>query len=319
MSSRCRPSSASSTRTGVGASGPVGAPGAPGPTGPVGEQGGTGTLPIPISAGSVLFRPGIASNPPLHVETWAEVETAIAAVQGVIEVLVDDDLAPAIIPATADTEMFGRVILSTPDLIPGATLQIADGGRIRNPSVIQGGLIVSGAPTAVIPIVFSTPGVVMRQGGVVRNDVGALVAMIDVLAPNPNFILAMIEGSSFDNSAVPAVPIVNLSPGVGLAWVVLQAVTTPITPSTIQGDATTSFTYLHDASSEAIPQILFLGTFFEQRLDRAAAILPSQGPTVSRPIIVDPAFVGQMFFDTTLGFPVWWNGVVWVDATGTSA
>ena len=27
--------------------------------------------------------------------------------------------------------------------------------------------------------------------------------------------------------------------------------------------------------------------------------------------------VGQPFFDTTIGKPIWWNGTEWVDSTGT--
>ena len=38
--------------------------------------------------------------------------------------------------------------------------------------------------------------------------------------------------------------------------------------------------------------------------------------TGSRPS--SPAAVGQMFFDTTLGKPIWWNGSNWVDATGST-
>ena len=40
------------------------------------------------------------------------------------------------------------------------------------------------------------------------------------------------------------------------------------------------------------------------------------GVTASRP--VSPT-TGQMFFDTTLGIPIWWNGTIWVDATGMDA
>lgn len=29
-------------------------------------------------------------------------------------------------------------------------------------------------------------------------------------------------------------------------------------------------------------------------------------------------YVGQWFFDTNLGYPIWWNGTDWVDATGTA-
>lgn len=38
------------------------------------------------------------------------------------------------------------------------------------------------------------------------------------------------------------------------------------------------------------------------------------GATGSRP---GPVAVGYMFFDTTLGYTVWWNGAAWVDAVGT--
>lgn len=27
--------------------------------------------------------------------------------------------------------------------------------------------------------------------------------------------------------------------------------------------------------------------------------------------------IGQQFFDTTLGIPIWWNGTAWVNASGT--
>jgi len=42
------------------------------------------------------------------------------------------------------------------------------------------------------------------------------------------------------------------------------------------------------------------------------------GPTTERPVGADLR-VGRSYFDTTLGYPVWWDGADWVDATGTSA
>ena len=47
------------------------------------------------------------------------------------------------------------------------------------------------------------------------------------------------------------------------------------------------------------------------------ALLTASGPTAARP--ATPAFVGQPFFDTTLGFPVWWSGAHWVNAAGAQA
>ena len=46
------------------------------------------------------------------------------------------------------------------------------------------------------------------------------------------------------------------------------------------------------------------------------AVPLSEGGTASRP--ATPT-TGIMYFDTTLGQPVWWNGSGWVDATGTTA
>jgi hypothetical protein len=45
------------------------------------------------------------------------------------------------------------------------------------------------------------------------------------------------------------------------------------------------------------------------------ALLTASGPTTGRPT---PSFVGQPYFDTTLGSPVWWNGAHWVDAAGAA-
>jgi hypothetical protein len=43
--------------------------------------------------------------------------------------------------------------------------------------------------------------------------------------------------------------------------------------------------------------------------------IPASGDTASRPVA--RLAVGQFYFDTDLGFPVWWNGTDWVDASGT--
>jgi hypothetical protein len=40
------------------------------------------------------------------------------------------------------------------------------------------------------------------------------------------------------------------------------------------------------------------------------------GATASRP--VTPT-LGEMYFDTDLGLPIWWNGTYWVDALGADA
>lgn len=43
------------------------------------------------------------------------------------------------------------------------------------------------------------------------------------------------------------------------------------------------------------------------------------GASTNRPtgLTNDWQSIGTMFFDTTLGKPIWWNGTNWVDATGS--
>lgn len=45
---------------------------------------------------------------------------------------------------------------------------------------------------------------------------------------------------------------------------------------------------------------------------------PQYGPTTNRPV---PGFIGEQYFDTTLGFMVWAKQIspsIWVDAAGVS-
>jgi hypothetical protein len=60
-----------------------------------------------------------------------------------------------------------------------------------------------------------------------------------------------------------------------------------------------------------------LGLYFNQ-IDNAVAglITPSSGTTAKRPTL--QLQVGQQYFDTTLGIPIWYNGTVWKNASGTT-
>jgi hypothetical protein len=44
--------------------------------------------------------------------------------------------------------------------------------------------------------------------------------------------------------------------------------------------------------------------------------VPSSGATADRPTTF--LQVGQFYFDTTLGIPIWYNGTVWKNASGTT-
>ena len=47
-----------------------------------------------------------------------------------------------------------------------------------------------------------------------------------------------------------------------------------------------------------------------------AVSIPDSGATTQRPI--ENLLVGQQFFDTTLGIPIWWTGTKWINASGTA-
>jgi hypothetical protein len=50
-----------------------------------------------------------------------------------------------------------------------------------------------------------------------------------------------------------------------------------------------------------------------------AAAIPLSGTTAQRPVqsIQAPLPVGQYYFDTTIGRPIYWNGTNWINAAGT--
>jgi hypothetical protein len=43
---------------------------------------------------------------------------------------------------------------------------------------------------------------------------------------------------------------------------------------------------------------------------------PQYGATADRP--TQSLQIGQQFYDTTLGIPIWYNGTVWKNASGTT-
>jgi len=51
-----------------------------------------------------------------------------------------------------------------------------------------------------------------------------------------------------------------------------------------------------------------------------AAAIPLSGITAQRPVSTAqaPLAIGQIYYDTTLDRPIWWNGTVWKKADGTT-
>ena len=59
----------------------------------------------------------------------------------------------------------------------------------------------------------------------------------------------------------------------------------------------------------------FTGTFNTIGQDLDVLQVLDVGATGSRPTAMQ---VGQRYFDTTLGIPIWWNGTNWINASGAT-
>jgi len=53
------------------------------------------------------------------------------------------------------------------------------------------------------------------------------------------------------------------------------------------------------------------------RLANIASDVTSSGTTANRPTV--GLYVGRVYFDETLGLPIWYDGSAWVKADGTAA
>lgn len=60
-----------------------------------------------------------------------------------------------------------------------------------------------------------------------------------------------------------------------------------------------------------------LWSSFFDRIFLVSFAVSQAGTTAQRP--VERLFAGRPYFDTTVGYPIWWDGTQWVDATGTPA
>jgi len=88
---------------------------------------------------------------------------------------------------------------------------------------------------------------------------------------------------------------------------------TPLVPTPPNLPVVAPLTY--DAQFEN--QILnVLRLYFNQLNNFSYSVsTPNYGTKVNRPL--NNLQIGQFYFDTTLGYPVWYNGSKWVNASGT--
>lgn len=233
--------------------------GSAGPPGPPG-----------ISADGAIFRPGAPSVAPVYA-TWAEIEAVIAASAGALTVYVDDSLAPAIVPATANTDFnYAGKLAPFKGSSDGSTdniLTIADGGRLRNLRAIDGDLQVRAAPTVVNPLQWTGPRDFVMRDGASLVQTGGAVPLISV-PPGVNFaLLAHVDGQI--STTVPGVPMIFA--GAGSTFVLVREDNIQANwDNKISGAPTATIGDAHDASAtNLVPFAGYLGAIVHLVLDKA--------------------------------------------------
>jgi len=312
-----------------------------------------------FTTNSVIWRPGGVSADNV-VTTWAEVETRITATQGFLTILVDTSLispANAQIPATADTECFGRVVFQPYAFRIGnsGTIEILDGGRLRNPFTVRT-VVITGDPagTTVRPfILLDTDGALLiaREGGQVSLETGSTVPGISITGEFCE--LAQFEGGRFNNNTGnPALGMVDVDAAVTQVLHAIISAAGSFLPgqpaysaNLFQTVGAATILQIYDSSAPPIVQINWTGGYFPLPMSNAigtvyqdALVTPLLGATevqaaldilkrrvtgfgntASRPAIPADIDTGGMYFDTDLGFPVYSDGAVYVDAAGAPA
>ena len=262
---------------------------------------------------AIIYRPGVPSSG-TAVATWAEVAAQIAATQGATIVFLDPTFGVPNVDAI--TNCFSATRFQPLRLAPSLgtnELVIDDGAQLIDPAIFAGNMNVHGAPTT-IPGVLMTQGspLFIREGAGFTQDVGATVSFIE--NTNAGFgQIVLLEGAVCINNE-PTIPMALTVP---LGFFVFATVLTfqqPVPTTLIGGGAGGTLFWLTDSTIVANQQTFYAGTQLNQRTSKQGAILPDTGNTASRPTYA--LEVGQMYFDTDLVQPIWYNGVAWVNAAG---
>jgi len=216
----------------------------------------------------VVWRPGVPSSLNV-VETWAEVEARIAATQGNIVVQVDSSIAPAVVPATANTECFGRVQLVgyTLNIAGLMTVSIADGGRLRNLTTVKS-MVLNCVTTIHEALLQNIAGGVLicREGGQINMALGSTVPAIRYSATFSEVL--SFEGATFNNNAGnPLLAMIAVDPGLTCTHAIISQAGSQAfsgadaySPQLFAGDATTTLLEILDSSAPQVTQTWFLGT-----------------------------------------------------------
>lgn len=268
---------------------------------------------VPTGIASIVWRPGVPSSGSA-VATWAEVAALISANQGALTVFIDPRFGVPHVDAV--TDCFAATRFAPFSLSPSSGVNeivIDDGAQLINPAVFAGNMNVHGTPTLLnsVSMTIGSP-LFVREGAAFTQDAGSTLSFVQ--NTNVGFgQVVLLEGAVFMNNE-PTIPMVDT---VANGFFVLATVLTflqPVPSTMMGGGLGGSLFWLTDSTIVQNQQTFYLGTQINQRTSLQGAIQPESGGTGARPTY--SLQVGQMYFDTDLGIPIWYNGANWVNASG---
>ena len=242
--------------------------------------------------------------------TWAEVMAFVGAVNHPLTVYLNG--SASIPPGVYNVN--GMQLISDPE-IDTFVITLDDGAQLNDLGAIVGQITLKSLSTALTPLVFAVPlsggpnSLKLEFNASLEN--AGTVPMIEVAAGG-FFVIAGLFNATLTDTA----PVVNL--GAGSTLIVGVYGSLNVTDDYVTGPASASLVY--QVVTGGLPTPLptnagFAGTTLQNVLTGWACT------TAGRPS-VSPFYAlhtGTMTFDTDLGFPIWWDGTQWVDATGTPA
>lgn len=193
-------------------------------------------------------------------------------------------------------------------------LEIQDGVLLRNMGGSEGALVLRSLSSSKV---FENdphgggPAIYFMNFNAVYQNMGT-APMIEI--PDNEFVVFGLRGGGV-TSGTPGQPIVNLGNS-SLCLVGLREGIQTLYDEFISGPASSMAGISHDGTIPfPIPTFpLFAGTV----LNLPVGVVGGSGPTSFRPTTgFSSLSEGCTYYDTDITTPIWWDGSVWLDASGT--
>jgi len=239
------------------------------------------------------------------VETWDEVTAAVQDSDTPITAWLVEGAAYTVPPGSFDLR--GLVFEAPRNINARATLTLTDGALIRNPGALNGAMYCYGQSSSPC-IAFDSDFGFLRVSDIATIQNLGTAPMIE-LAAGKVIVLKLELLASLIGHVVNATG--------GILGVVVTELGLQIDDGFATGAGGAGLGFVHDGSL-FFPTVAGFGSVVNIPMGQDGGY----GPTSFRPQgLFQPVKTGCAYWDTTLlpapGKMIWFNGTLWVDATGT--